>query len=96
MVVLNVAFLEDEGRQRCRAATQEFVECGGKRAEDVMSAEVEVDQGFTVQTVGQVGHVHAVQAAVSQLQTLQWRIKRAGEGEDIIQGWENRVLAYLT
>lgn len=80
MFVRYVTLLEDKGCQRCRAATQEFVESGGKRTEDVMSTEVEMDQGLAVQTVGQVGHVHAVQAAVGQFQTLKWRIEGTREG----------------
>lgn len=42
-----------------------------------MAADVEVNQGFTVEAVGQVCHVHTVQSAVGQFQTLKWSVEGA-------------------
>lgn len=54
---------------------------GGERAEEVVSAEVQVSEGLAVEAVGQVGHVHTAQAAVGQLQALQWCVERTGHME---------------
>lgn len=43
---------------------------GGERAKDVMPTDVQVNQSFTVEAVGQVCHIYTVQAAVGQLQVL--------------------------
>lgn len=40
------------------------METGGERTEDVMSADVQADQGLAVEAVGKVRHVHTAQAAV--------------------------------
>lgn len=42
------------------------MEAGGERAEDVVSTDVQADQGLAVEAVGKVCHVHTVQAAVGQ------------------------------
>lgn len=54
------------------------MESGSERAEDVVSTHVQADQGLTVDAVGKVRHVQAVQAAVGQLQALQWSVERTG------------------
>lgn len=48
---------------------------GGERYEDIMTTDVQADQGLTVEAVGQVRHVHAVQATVRQLQASQWSVE---------------------
>lgn len=53
------------------------MESSGERAEDVVSADVQADQGLAVEAVRQVRHVHAVQAAVGQLQALQRGVESA-------------------
>ncbi len=82
MLVLYVAFFKGQAGQRGRAPAEQFVERGGERAEDVMSADVQADQGLAVEAVGKVRHVHAVQAAVGQLQALQWSVERTGERKE--------------
>lgn len=52
------------------------METGGERAKDIMTADVQVDQGLTVEAVGKVCHVHTVQEAVGQLQALQRSVER--------------------
>lgn len=68
MLVLYVALLESQSRQSSRTPAKQFVYRGGERVKEVVSTDVKVNQGLTVETVGQVGHVYTVQAAVGQLQ----------------------------
>ncbi len=57
------------------------MESCGERAEDVVTADVQADQGLAVEAVGKVRHVHTVQAAIGQLQALQWSVERTAEGK---------------
>lgn len=67
MVVLEVAFFKSESGQGTRAVAEEFVERCREKAKDVVSANIQADEGVTVEAVGQVCHVHSVQTTVRQL-----------------------------
>lgn len=70
MSILYVTFFQDEAGQCGRATAEQFVECSGERVKDVMSTDVQVNQSFTVEAVGEVCKVQTIQATVSQLQML--------------------------
>lgn len=76
MLVLYVTFFKDQAGQCNRATAEQFVETGGERAKDIMTADVQANQGLTVEAVGKVRHVHTVQKAVGQLQALQRSVER--------------------
>lgn len=78
MLVSYVTFFEGQAGHCGRAAAKQFVETVGERAEDVVSADVQADQGLAVEAVRKVRHVHAVQTAVGQVQALQWSVERTG------------------
>lgn len=61
------------------------METGGEGDEDVVSADVQADQGLTVEAVGEVRHVHPVQAAVGQLQALQRSVERTGKRKESLK-----------
>lgn len=78
MLVLYVTLLKGQGGECSRAMAKQFLETGGEGVKDVMSADVQADQGLTVEAVGQVRHVQTVQVAVGHLQALQWSVEGAG------------------
>lgn len=78
MLVLYITLFNGQAGQCGRGPAEQFVEVGGEGAEYVVPADVQADQGLTVQAVGEVRHVHAAQRAVGQVQALQRSVEWTG------------------